>query len=245
MKMFTKNSAGHVKDFSLFNRWLSFGLVLIMLLGTSNSMAQFGIAATATNYTQDFNTLLNTGTGSWTNNSTLTGWYARTDNTASITVCNANTGTTTAGNLYSFGTNLVSERALGWAPSNAFTGASGVGKGYVGWRLVNNTGSAIASITLTWTGEQWRKDNTVNQFLVVSYQQAATVTALTGGTWTAAGSSFTSPIITAGAAALDGNAAANRVAGISVEITVNIPAGEEIMIRWEDLNDSGNDHLDA
>ena len=46
---------------------------------------------------------------------------------------------------------------------------------------------------------------------------------------------------TATAAALDGNAAANRVA-ISYALPVVIPSGQEIMLRWEDINDSGNDH---
>lgn len=220
-------------------------LLIVALFCSVLGWGQFNISAVSTNYTQDFNTLT---TGTWTDNTTLTGWYARTDLTASITSYAANTGTTTTAGLYAFGvagTNPLSDRGLGFSPSNAYTGASATGKGYIGWRLKNNTGVTIASITVTWSGEQWRRDNASAQTLNLFYQNAATVTGLTGGVWTAAPSTFTSPQLSATAIALDGNAATNRTANISVVITVNIPAGEEIMLRWEDLNDSGTDHLMA
>ncbi|MCX6319658.1 MAG: T9SS type A sorting domain-containing protein [Bacteroidetes bacterium] len=217
------------------------------LLVYSFSNAQFNINAVATNYSQDFNTLTN---GAWADNTTLNGWYARTDATATIGTYGANTGTTTAGGLYAFGvtgTNPPTERALGYASSNGFTGTAGSQKGYIGWRLKNNTGASINSITVTWTGEEWRKENNAAAHtLELYYQTGTTVTSLVTGTWTAAPSIFTTPIVGATApTALDGNAAANRVANISVTITVTIAAGDEIMLRWEDLNDSGNDHLMA
>ena len=211
------------------------------------SWGQFSIATGGTNYTQDFNTLTN---GTWTDNTTLTGWYARTDATASIITYGANTGTTTTGALYAFGvagTNPITERALGMASSNAFTGATGTRKGYYGWRLRNNTGAAISAITIIWTGEQWRRENNAaSHTLNLFYQTGTTVTNLTAGSWTAAPSTFTSPIVGATlGTALDGNAPANRAASISVTITVTVAAGDEIMLRWEDLNDTGNDHLMA
>jgi len=226
---------------------MKFRLLLVVLLISVASWGQFNINAFATNYTQDFNTLTS---GTWTDNSTLTGWYARTDNTASITAYGANTGGTVAGGLYAFGvagTNPLSERALGMASSNAFTGGSGTGKGYYGWRLRNNTGAAISAITITWTGEQWRKDNNAaSHTLNLFYRTGTNVTDIFLGSWTPAPSTFTTLITGATtAAALDGNASANRTANITVTINVLIPANEEIMLRWEDLNDSGNDHLMA
>lgn len=222
-------------------------ILFIALFVSAFSWGQFNINAFATNYTQDFNTLTN---GTWTNNSTLTGWYAKTDNTASITAYGANTGSTTAGGLYAFGvnaTNPLSDRALGMASSNTFTGAAGTGKGYYGWRLKNNTGASISSITITWTGEQWRKEvNTASHSLNLFYQTGTTVTDLTAGTWTTASSTFTTPIFSGAAAvALDGNASANRTSSITLTITVTIAAGDEIMLRWDDLNDASNDHLMA
>jgi hypothetical protein len=221
-------------------------LLLIALFVSAFSWGQFNINAVSTNYTQDFNTLTS---GTWTDNSTLTGWYAKTSAGTGVTITTygANTGSTITAGLYAFGiagTNPLTDRALGYAATNAFTGASGTGKGYMGWRLKNNTGSAISSITVTWTGEQWRKDNNAaSNALNLYYQTGTTVTDMAIGSWTAAPSTFTSPIIGATAAtALDGNAPANRVASISVTITVTIAAGDEIMLRWDDLNDAGNDH---
>lgn len=223
-----------------------FAYVFLSFL-TGSVFAQFSINTAATNYSQDFNTLTS---GTWTDNTLLTGWYARTDLTSPIASYGANTGSTTTGGLYAFGvagTNPLTDRGLGYVSSNAFTGGSGTGKGYIGWRLLNNTGNPISAITVTWTGEQWRKENNAaSHTLSLFYQTGATVTSLTGGTWTAAPSVFTSPIVGATAATvLDGNAPANRVANISVTITVTIPAGQEIMLRWEDLNDAGNDHFMA
>lgn len=220
-------------------------IFLFFVVLSTTSTAQFNINAAATNYTEDFNLLTN---GTWADNSTVTGWYAKTDATASITSYGANTGGTVTGGLYAYGvagTNPLSERSLGYASSNSFTGGSGVGKGYIGWRLKNNTGSAITSISVSWTGEQWRKEsNAASHILQLAYQTGTTVTNLTSGSWTSASSVFTSPITgTTTATVLDGNAPANRVTNISATITVTIAQGDEIMLRWEDLNDSGNDHL--
>jgi len=52
---------------------------------------------------------------------------------------------------------------------------------------------------------------------------------------------FTSPITGGTAGALDGNAPANRVQ-ISSVIVVNIPDGQEIMLRWYDPDHVGSDH---
>jgi hypothetical protein len=66
----------------------------------------------------------------------------------------------------------------------------------------------------------------------------------TVGTWTAAGTifDFTSPTTGAGAGALDGNAAANRIAGLGGTINATWAAGETLWIRFVERNDTGNDH---
>jgi len=194
---------------------------------------------------EDFNSLTS---GDWNNGTTVTGWYAKTDATASIAGYEASTGTSTQGALYAFGidgTNPLSDRALGMVASNSFTGSSGSGKGYIGWRIRNNTGSTIESITVTWTGEQWRQqNNAAAHTLELDYQIGALVTDLTAGSWTTANSVFTSPITGAsGATELDGNAAANRVVDIEAIISgVSIAPNQEIMLRWVDINDLYNDH---
>lgn len=220
------------------------GLLFVLMGIGGESWGQFSIAASSTNYTQNFDGLTAT---TWTDGTTLTGWYAKTDATASIVAYAANTGSTITAGLYAFavaGTNPIGDKALGYVASNAYTGAAGTGKNYIGWRLKNNTGSAITSLSVTWSGEEWRKENNAAaQSVNLFYQTGVTVTNLTAGVWTTAPSLFTSPIVGATAAAvLDGNVPANKTAGITVNISVSIPVGEEIMLRWEDLNDSGNDH---
>lgn len=221
--------------------------ICALLFFGAQASAQFSIAAAATNYTEDFNGLISSGTATWTNGTTANGWYARTTAGTGVTISSygINTGTTTTAGFYCYGiagTNAVTDRSIGYATSNGFAGTGG--SNLMAWRLKNDTGAPISSITVTYTGEQWRKDNTVNQTIQVAYQVSASpLTDPTAGTWTNVPAlTFTSPVITTGASALDGNAPANRVAGISTTITVAIAAGEEIMIRWADLNDSGNDH---
>jgi hypothetical protein len=61
--------------------------------------------------------------------------------------------------------------------------------------------------------------------------------------WTSASAlDFTTPTVGATAAALDGNIAPNRT-GISAAIAGAVVApGQELFLRWLDLNDAGNDH---
>lgn len=220
-------------------------LLLVIVLVSSFSQhffAQSSITAIGTPVTQNFDGL-GSGSGTWTNNSSCTGWYVKTDLTASITSYAANNGSTTSpAGLYTFGATGNSDRALGFVPSAAFTGPSGSGKGYIGWRLKNNTNKSIGSIQINWTGEQWRKEQAMQQNIVLGYQIGSTVTDLTSGTYTLAASQFDCPIYNLNTTSvLNGNQAANRIS-LSKTLNITIPAGQEIMFRWEDLNDPAN-HL--
>jgi hypothetical protein len=188
----------------------------------------------STTYSQNFNSLANTGTGiPWTDNSTIPGWYS------TRTTYNAANGSSNAGALYSFGTTATTERALG------SVGSGSTGTVFYGARFVNNTGTTISAIKVTYTGEQWRNGGNVStQTVNFAYQSSASsLTSLTAGTWTNVPNlNFTSPTVGAIAATLDGNAGANS-AGIVYTITgLSIPANHEIMIRWEDIDHSGSDH---
>ena len=64
-------------------------------------------------------------------------------------------------------------------------------------------------------------------------------------TWTAPGGSFdfASPIHTATAAALDGNGASNRTAGLGGTLNnLGWTVGSTLWVRWVENNDAGNDH---
>jgi hypothetical protein len=184
-------------------------------------------------YTQNFDTLPYTGTPTWANDSTLAAWYS--NQTTSFFV---NNGSSTTGGLYSYGTTTALERALGSVASN------GTGSIFYGVRFINNTGAAIPDLRVSYTGEQWRNGgNATAQSLAFSYQIGTNLTNVTAGTWTNVGTlNFTSPIATTPASTLDGNVAPNRANVAANILGVNIPDGQEIMLRWEDINDSGNDH---
>ena len=100
----------------------------------------------------------------------------------------------------------------------------------------------VKTISISYTGEQWRRGDGSANVLAFSYQiSASAITSVTMGSWTNATSlNFTSPITSGSNAALDGNLAANRVA-VSATLTVLVPPGSEIMLRWSDNNDIGND----
>lgn len=200
---------------------------------------------------QNFDTLAQTGTPAWTDDTTLAGWYAQFSATpANPTTYTAGTGSSNSGALYSFGiagTNPVTDRALGAVSSGTPATI------YFALKLTNNTGSSIGSLSISYNGEQWRDGGAPTpaaQTTNFQYQVAGAGTITDANTpstgWTTFSSlSFTSPTFTntGAGAALDGNAAANRTAK-SATLTFGTPvaAGQEIWIRWEDINDSGNDH---
>jgi DNA/RNA endonuclease G (NUC1) len=197
------------------------------------------ITALGVPLTENFDTLAQTGTNiTWTDNSTIPGWYS------SRVAYTAGTGSSNTGALYSFGvagTNPVTDRALGSVASGTTLAI------FHAARLTNNTGTTIGSLSISYVGEQWRNGgNTTQQSLTFQYQVADAGVIMgannpsTGWT-TYSPLSFTGPIATATAAALDGNAPANRVA-ISGALTVTVNPGQEVWLRWQDVDDSGSDH---
>jgi predicted outer membrane repeat protein len=193
-----------------------------------------GAASFIGTYSENFNTLASSGTSiTWANDSTISGWYA------TRTSYSAGAGTNNTGGLYSFGT-TAGDRALG-SIASASTGTI-----YYGLRLQNNTGSPITKLQVSYTGEQWRNASNISeQQLKFSYQTGSTLTSLTTGTWTPVTSlDFTGPVATTSIAALNGNQIANRVVITPVIFNLATPIanGEEIILRWEDIDDGGNDH---
>jgi hypothetical protein len=212
--------------------------LLALALSAPRVAAQISLTTLGSPVTQNFDALAATGTGvAWTDNSTIPGWYA------TRTTYNAGAGASNTGSMYSFGTGTATDRALGGVASG------GTGTMYWAARYVNNTGGTINSLTVSYTGEQWRDGGNATpttQPLAFQYQvaNAGVITDAdtpTTGWVAAAALNFVSPIATATATALDGNAPANRVA-LSSTVTVTVNAGQELWIRWQDINDTGNDH---
>ncbi len=204
--------------------------IFLFSLGVQQSVfGQVSITSLPQTYTQNFNQLSSTAATSWTNNTTATlpNWYI----SPSITSLFISTGSNTSGavlNLGVAGFSAITDRALGCLQS-------GGNAQYFGVRLKNNSSTAIASFDISFTGEQWRQNNAGS--LIFEYQVASSVTALTGGTWLPATQfDFAAPN-NGTAGPLNGNNPANRTA-ISNTLTVNVPAGSEIMFRWSRTTNS-------
>lgn len=225
-------------------------LVLTTLLAAGlSTRAQVSIIPGGT-YTQDFNAL-GTASAAWADNATLNGWYASvSNNTTAGTVEPYTTAyTATAGGagnsttLYSYGSSGSSERALGGMPVTTR-------HGMLGLRLVNGGASVITNIVVTYDGEQWRQDGNANSNIRVSYKifapGAGGLDSIGG--WTAAPASliFNAPISTTSpAAALNGNDAANRAAGLTATISgFSLQPNDELCLKWTLIKvGGGNLHL--
>lgn len=206
--------------------------------------------------TQDFDSLASTGSPTpaapiaWSNDSTLLGWSLfsrRPVLPTALTEYRAGTGSNNTGSFYSFGTSTSStERALGGVGSQGdYWGSPSAGTvaGWIAAAFVNGSGNALDGFSVAFDGEQWRNGgNTAAQTMVFEYGFGATFGSV--ATWVAGGSAFdfTSPIHTSTSGALNGNAAANRVAGLGGTIDTTWAAGDTLWLRWVERNDAGNDH---
>lgn len=218
----------------------------------SGASRKISITTLGTPITQNFDTLASSGTPSWTDDSSLTGWFAQFGtNATNPTAYTPSTGSSGTGALYSFGvagTNPVTERALGSVGSGTPTDI------YWALKLTNNTGSTITSLAVSYTGEQWRQGGCTPTPCTPAAQtadfqyQVANAGVITDANTPTTGwldqdpLDFTSPQPgTSTAAAIDGNAAANRTALSSI-INVTVNNGQEVWLRWKDINHANNDH---
>ncbi len=156
----------------------------------------------------------------------------------------ASAGGANTGAFYSFGTVNTTERALGTIGANSMSAVSDtVNPMEMALRLNNNTGVTLTDFTLTYDGEQWRNggSGTAN-ILTFAYGIGATTTTWTNpvgsGFTSVAALNFTAPQVGTTASALDGNAAANRTAGITATVSgISWDPGTDLWLRWGDVND--------
>lgn len=203
---------------------------LLLFCLTSLSLAQVSITSTATPYTQNFNTLRATAGTSAT---LPTGWRLLETGTNANTSYTAGNGSATTGDTYSFGTGTATERALGTLLSGSLNSTVGV-------QIRNSTGQTVTSLTISYTGEQWRCGAT-GRADQLDFQYSTSATSLSTGTWiNADGLDFSSPSTTT-TGAKDGNAAANRTAKSLVITGLSIANNTNFWLRWTDLDASGAD----
>ncbi|HKR14569.1 MAG TPA: Ig-like domain-containing protein [Pyrinomonadaceae bacterium] len=229
---------------SLLSIFLLTALAVSFVVQPSSALTNNGsVVSFGSPLTENFDTLATAGTtNAWSDDSTIGGLYAQFAAVpTNPTIYIADAGTSNTGGIHSYGTGTSTERAIGGVGSNA------TGDIFFGFKLTNNTGQTITSLDISYNGEQWRNGgNAAAQQLDFQYQIAGPGVITDANSpatgWTDFDSlDFVSPITGATAAALDGNAAANRTAKAAT-IALSVGAGQEVWLRWKDTNDAGNDH---
>ena len=219
-----------------------FLLLVFATLINNVGWGQINMSATGSN-TQNFNTLLNSGSATWSDNSTISNWFSQRTGTGTNYLADA--GSSTAGNLYSYGTDTNSDRALGTVGSGNAT----AGNFAHGVLLRNTSGNTITDIKVTYTMEQWRKGGgTTTQSITFWYKiSTSSITSLNPNNntgWTQVTALTTSsPINTTTGSALDGNLTANKVTLTNISIpSLSLANNEYIMLKWEDPDHGETDH---
>ncbi|MFC1706197.1 MYXO-CTERM sorting domain-containing protein [Planctomycetota bacterium] len=219
-------------------------------LFAQNAMAQksFEFTAATLTYTQDFDGLGTASIKPWWNadraTATFPHWYAQVENAATPGSFDlvANAGSPGIGAFYNYGDKsgaVTYDRALG------SLGSGGTETQAYGIRFKNNTGSAIGSFQVSYTGEQWRETRSAQNTLEFFYRVR--------GSWFDLQSNKTAwdPVTTGNFQALHfnktadaplpGNARSNRAAIDTGAIAVTVQHDEEFWIGWRDIDDAGYD----
>lgn len=204
------------------------------------AIAQVDINAPDFVYVQQFNLLASAGNNNtWTNNTTIAGWYATSEDDGDYTKYKAGSGSDKNSGLYSFGTD-ASDRSLGSLnQDNSGDIAYGV-------LFQNNSGNTIHSITLSYIAEQWRRTLTEKkgyQRTKLSYQIANAIDVSSSGLLNNAnfidlpeGYLITLDTTTMDPSeALNGNDMPNR-ANISIQFPITLLNNQELFIRFYDEN---------
>ena len=185
---------------------------------------------TTTTYTQNFDTLANTGTSQ-----ALPAGFQLVENGtggAADGFYAAGTGSSNAGNAYSFGAAGSTERALG------SLGSGGVGPIYYGGVFTNGLGSSIDTLSFSYNGEQWRSGTATNDGLTFQYSLDATQ--LDNGNWTTfAGLNYMATNNT-NSGAINGNVFSTAIAGTITGLSIG--DGARFGFRWVDVDTTGSDH---
>lgn len=201
-------------------------------------------------YTQDFNGLPSSGTFSLSgfglgpyflstppiNAGSMTGWqHASIAGSGANLLFSFENGSTTNSGSKSYGVNASTNRALGSLAGSSSTPGFGI-------VLVNNSADPLTTVTINYTGQQWRNGGSgTPNVLSFSYLLGANGI-LDPGFASVPELNFSSPVSSGVTAALDGTQPQNQVP-ISFTFTLNgnwMP-GESLAIRWTDNNDAGND----
>lgn len=212
------------------NKILLLVILIILWICPIQIYAQISLKSLTTAHSQNFNTLASTGTSS----KLPSGWFLLESGTNANTTYEASTGSLATGNTYSYGPLSNTDRALGALSSSSVYSTIGA------W-FKNTSGKVIKSITITYTGELWRKGE-LNRDDKLDFQFSTNATSLGSGTWIDIDQlDFISPS-SSSTGIKDGNITSNRKSGITTIIQgLTIPSNALFWIRWRDIDATGSD----
>ncbi len=202
---------------------------------------------TGSTYNQDFNGL--PATGSFTlvgsapyylstspvNASGMPGWqFGVTLSTPRFGISSGSGSPT--GSTYSTGASGDPERSLGMF-------ASGSNVSNIGLILRNTTTDILSTVTISFTGEQWRRGGGAANVLTFKYAVGGT-DINTGSFVTEPALNFVSPVTTGANIGLDGNVAPNRTfVSATFDLGTNWAPGQTLVLRWDDADDPNTDDM--
>lgn len=207
-------------------------LVCAALLAAVCSVAKADVLLTHyVAYTQNFDTLANTGTSS----TMPANWSFSETGVSANTTYAAGTGSSATSNTYSYGATSSTERALGELTATSVVSTFGAG-------FMNNGPTTMTKILdLSYTGEQWRLGAT-GRVDALDFQISFDATSLTTGTWSDLNFlDFIAPVTTGTTGALDGNANFTNISSGKFTLATPVAPGSSFWIRWTPRDATGAD----
>lgn len=154
----------------------------------------------------------------------------------------ASDGSANSGALYSYGAVSGADRALGSLASGSNVPGFGV-------EIRNGSLGAWTSLTVSFTQENWRSSTSTQNVIAASYA-FSTTSGVTASNYLSVATGFTAvtdldlvgPVPVATNGALNGDDPLNQAARTTT-LVFNTPVGvgESVFVRWQDVNDVGND----
>ncbi|MCX7396152.1 MAG: PEP-CTERM sorting domain-containing protein [Planctomycetales bacterium] len=206
-------------------------VLLFVSVGACNAPAAVITLSNGTpGYSQNFDSLAASGTSS----ATPVGWSFVENGLSGLYA--AGTGSSNVGDTYSFGTGTNTDRAFGELTTLTFASTFGA-------QFENDGSTAIQSVSIEYTGEQWRiGNNGAARTDRLNFQYSLNASSLTTGSWTSVSSlNFLSPITTGVVGAINGNLGSNQSDRSGSITSLNLTTGNTLWIRWMGFNATGND----
>jgi hypothetical protein len=215
-------------------------VAVVAVAVSAPAKADIVISALNVPYTQDFDSLISTGSATFVNDSTLPGWELNAESGLSYA---AGTGSSTTGDIYSYGASSSSDRALGYlgSGSNDYFNAVVV--------FTNSTGATIDEVVVSYIGEQWRSGGTAptnnNNSLTFAWRVGETISvpgSISTTGWTTVAALRFAPVQFTAGGALDGNLSVNQTSFSNISISgLSWPVGEKLALRWIGNDGAGAD----